>query len=108
MPELVKRMLPAVVAGLLLAACASAPSEDLAVDAYAADADGEMTMVSAESLTVCDPKVLDERAMLADDCINRIDGMPSSRPSYNAVGREIPEQRSLCNHMFLPRCRRKY
>lgn len=99
-----------------LAGCASQPHDpELVVNdgtltntEYAMQGSQSASLVPASGLSVCDPSIVDRRAALDANCLNRIEHAPTTRERYHAVGREVKEQRSLCDHMWLPKCRRKY
>lgn len=57
---------------------------------------------------VCEPKLVDNRAKLDPNCINRIVNLGVRKGRYSAQSRDKRELRSLCANTFLPRCRHKY
>lgn len=78
-------------------------------DAEAADLalalDDEMVVRQPQ---VCEPKLVDNRAKLNPNCINRIVNLGVRKGRYSAQSRDKRELRSLCANTFLPRCRHKY
>lgn len=105
-----------LVWSLLAAACASTPEPavqpKLTQASYSATtavpaAEQSATAVHAGA-TECQPNIVDKRAALKHGCLNRIERSPMAGKGYNAIGREIKDLKSLCNQMFLPKCRHKY
>ncbi|MDX1568868.1 MAG: hypothetical protein R3200_00165 [Xanthomonadales bacterium] len=111
----------AFVATFLVGACASSPRQDAATPSTA-----QLTPASYSTSTatpqpessvavpvsdddVCKPRIIDRRAALKDDCLNRIERSPTAGKGYNAIGREPKHQlKSMCDYSVLPKCRRKY
>ena len=106
-----------IVLGLstvVLGACASTPDGTAGGGArtntqFAMEGAEQASLTPASGLEVCDPAIVDRRAALADDCLNRIEYAPTTGKQYNAVGREIKHQQpNMCDRMWLPSCRHKY
>ena len=106
----------------LVGACASSPPRDdpatantaqLTPAAYAASSATPAPPTAGTDAVaeddVCKPRIVDRRAALKDDCINRIERAPTAGKGYNAIGREPKHQlKSMCDYSILPKCRRKY
>lgn len=91
----------------LIAACGTSPQRG--DDPNVEGALASMAPVDDSSLIEpCQPKVVHQRAVLNQDCLNIIEGAATYGRKIKIQGRENKELRSLCESMWLPRCRHKY
>ncbi len=59
-------------------------------------------------LAVCEPEIVDSRPALNPSCLNLIVDINKRGNRIDASTRKKKEMRSLCDSMWLPRCRHKY
>ncbi len=59
-------------------------------------------------IELCQPRIIHQRAVLNQDCLNIIQGAATYGRKIKIQGRENKELKSLCETMWLPRCRHKY
>ena len=105
-----KLILPALCAMIV---CSCASNKQVIVDDAGLMAEPGMELalqngLESEVIRLCQPKIVDQRAVLNSDCLNRIEGVHTYGRQLNPIGRENKKPKSLCDSMWLPRCRHKY
>ena len=96
---------------LMLAACAGnqeIENPQFNTDTVVALNSTDLAEASDRGLELCSEKAYGDQDRLDQNCLNRVDGLPNGGKRHNPVGRrEKKELRSLCDNMFLPKCRHK-
>ena len=95
---------------VLVTACAGNQEiEELGLDVSAGVVSTPGGLADAgNGASLCSAKAYGDQDRLDQNCLNRVDGLPNGGKRLNPIAREKKELSSLCDKMFLPKCRRKY
>ncbi len=105
------KLLIASLCALTVCSCASKQQALVDEEGLMSEPGMELALqdgLESEAIKLCQPQIVDQRAVLSSNCLNRIEGVHTYGRQLNPIGRENKEPRSLCENMWLPRCRHKY
>lgn len=105
------KLLTAALITLTVCSCASKQQVLVDEDGLMSEPGMELALqegLESEAIKLCQPQIVDQRAVLNSNCLNLIKGVHTYGRQLNPIGRENREPRSLCDSMWLPRCRHKY